>query len=205
MFTGIIAAVGEIEAVTPSPKGADAGLHLRIGVQRLPLDAVLIGDSIAVSGVCLTVTAKTPVHFEADVSAETLSCTVGLDRPGPVNLETALRLGDALGGHMVLGHVDGVGHVVRLEAVGDSFELVLSVPAALARFCAYKGSIAVNGVSLTINRVADHDRGSDISINLIPHTVAATTLRLLGPGAAVNLEVDLIARYTDRLLSVTPR
>jgi riboflavin synthase len=205
MFTGIVAAIGRIEVVTPSPAGAAAGLHVRIDSGPLSLDGVALGDSIAINGVCLTVTARGAQHFEADVSGETLARSVGLDHVGPVNLERALRLGDALGGHLVLGHVDGVGHVLRFTEVGESFELVILAPPELARFLAYKGSVTVNGVSLTVNRVDDDSRGCVFSMNLIPHTLQVTTLHTLGANSPVNLEVDLMARYADRLLTATQR
>ena len=168
---------------------------------------IAVGDSIAVSGVCLTATGVAGGQFGADVSQETLSRTCGLDRCRAVNLETALGLGDKLGGHLVSGHVDGIGAVLRCVPVGESVELVVLAPADLARFLAVKGSVCVDGVSLTINRVQDQ-RGADgqgppgceISINLIPHTIAATTLRDLVPGSRVNLEIDLIARYVGRML-----
>ncbi|HWS14185.1 MAG TPA: riboflavin synthase, partial [Rhodocyclaceae bacterium] len=157
---------------------------------------VALGDSIAVSGVCLTVISRESDHFAVDVSRETLDCTVGLDAPGEVNLEKALRLSDRLGGHLVSGHVDGVGEVAKFEPVGESYELVIRAPQSLAKYIARKGSVTVDGVSLTVNRVD----GAEFSINLIPHTLSVTTLRRLAPGARVNLEVDLVARYVERML-----
>ena len=191
MFTGIIQAVGHIDGITP----VDGDLRLRIHAGNLDLGDVALGDSIAVSGVCLTVIDREARHFDVHVSRETLSCTVGLDTPRPVNLEKALRLADRLGGHLVSGHVDGVGQVVRFEAAGDCMLLAIRAPHALARYIAVKGSIAIDGVSLTVNTV-EHDT---FSINLIPHTLEMTTLKSLGVGSRVNLEVDMIARYVERM------
>lgn len=194
MFSGIVAAVGRIERITPL---AD-GLRLTVDSGGLDLADVFIGDSIANSGVCLTVVAIDGARLDFDVSRETLNCTVGLDAEGAeVNLEKALRLADRLGGHLVTGHVDGVGEVLKFAPVGESHELVIRAPAAIAGYIAKKGSITVNGVSLTVNRVA----GRDFSINLIPHTVAMTNLKHLAAGSRVNLEIDLIARYVERMLA----
>ncbi len=193
MFTGIVQAVGSIEAAVPLEKG----VRLTIGAGALDLKDVALGDSICVQGCCLTVVAHAGGKLTFDVSRETLDCTVGLDRPGNVNLEKALALGDKLGGHLVTGHVDGIGEVLAFEAAGESKRLRLRVPQELARFVARKGSICVDGVSLTVNRVADHD----FEVNLIPHTLAVTTLGRLSPGARVNLEIDLIARYVERMLA----
>ena len=195
MFTGIVQGIGHIVAVDP------AGDGLRIGVDATALDTsdIAIGDSVALDGCCLTVVARDGVRLAFDVSAETIACTVGLDGRGPVNLEKALRFGDRLGGHLVAGHVDGVGVVRVMRPVaeaGGSVTLEVEVPAALARFVAPKGSIAVQGVSLTVN-VVD---GARFEVNLIPHTLAVTTLGRLQPGARVNLEADLIARYLARLV-----
>ncbi len=192
MFTGIVQGIGRIVAAVPR---AD-GLRLTVDVGALDSGEVRVGDSIAVAGCCLTVVEKTGQELSFDVSAETLACTARLDRPGRVNLELSLRLSDRLGGHLVSGHVDGVGVVARVDAVGDgSTRLDVDAPAALARFIAPKGSIAVDGVSLTVNDVA----GPRFAVNLIPHTLAVTTLGELAPGARVNLEVDVIARYVARL------
>ncbi|UCV03603.1 riboflavin synthase [Dechloromonas denitrificans] len=193
MFSGIIAAVGRITHLT----AREVGFRLHVEAGTLGLDDVALGDSIAHNGVCLTVVAKDANQFMVDVSPETLSCTVGLDAPGPVNLEKALRLADRLGGHLVSGHVDGVGEVLRFEPVGDNRMLEILAPKEIARYIARKGSVTVNGVSLTTNEVS----GQVFTINLIPHTLENTTLNNLQPGSRVNLEVDLIARYCERLLS----
>jgi riboflavin synthase len=193
MFTGIIQAVGEIKHVTPL---AD-GVSLRVASGSLDLSDVKTGDSIAVNGVCLTVVTITDRLFSVDVSRETLNCTVGMDEQGrEVNLEKALRLSDRLGGHLVSGHVDGIGEVIEFTPTGESHLLVLRVPPPLLKYIAKKGSITVNGVSLTVNILAD----DKIEINLIPHTLAATTLKDLSARAKVNIEVDMLARYVERLI-----
>ena len=191
MFTGIIQAIGRIERVEPS--GDD--IRLTIAAGALDLTDVTEGDSIAVNGICLTVARHDARSFQVHVSAETLRCTDGLSAPGEVNLEKALRLADRLGGHLVSGHVDGLGEVTRFEPLGDCTLLAVRAPHALSRYIAVKGSITVNGVSLTVNTV-DQD---EFSINLIPHTLEVTTLKQLKPGSKVNLEVDMIARYIDRM------
>jgi len=194
MFTGIITAVGKISQALPLEKG----VRLTIDAPGLKLADVALGDSIAHGGVCLTVIAKKKNSYQVDVSRETLDCTVGLDAPGgEVNLEKAMRLSDFIGGHLVSGHVDGVGEVVKFEPIGESHELVIKAPKSLAKFIARKGSITVDGVSLTTNRV----KGRRFSINLIPHTVEVTTLGQLKTGSRVNLEIDLIARYVERMLT----
>jgi riboflavin synthase len=190
MFTGIITAVGRIDRVTDT----EGGMRLRILAGGLPLEDVALGDSIAVSGVCLTVVSRAADAFEVDVSRETLACTTGLERGAEVNLEKALRLSDRLGGHLVSGHVDGCGVVERSEAVGDNKLLAIRVPRELARYVARKGSIAVDGVSLTVNDV----QNERFSVNLIPHTLAHTNLNRLHAGASVNIEIDLLARYVER-------
>jgi riboflavin synthase len=201
MFTGIVAAVGSIQTLTPLGGNADAGVRLTIDAGGLPLADVAIGDSIAINGACMTVVAKTDARFEVDVSRESLNRTAGLDAPGEVNLEKALTLADRLGGHLVSGHVDGLGTVRRFAPVGESWELVVEAPRELGKYLAYKGSIVVNGVSLTVNRVEDMADGCVFSINLIPHTIQMTTLKHLMDGSRVNLEIDLIARYVERMLT----
>jgi len=193
MFSGIIAATGRIIR----SDARESGSTLTVDAGDLDLADVVVGDSIACSGVCLTVVALSGRSFTVDVSRETLNCTVGLDGMHPVNLEKALRLADRLGGHLVSGHVDGVGEVVRFDRIGESHELVIRAPESLAKYIARKGSISVDGVSLTTNTVS----GAEFCVNLIPHTVSVTTLNRLHPGARVNLEVDLIARYVERMLT----
>jgi riboflavin synthase len=182
MFTGIVQAKGRIVSVEP----------FEVECGSLSMSGAAVGDSIAVQGVCLTVTALTARGFRADVSAETRRVTTGLDRPGEVNLERALRMGDSLGGHLVAGHVDGVGEVVKRDGGVIGFR----APASLSRYIAQKGSVCIDGVSLTVNQVGHED----FEVNLIPHTLEVTTLCRLSPGAKVNLEVDLIARYVERML-----
>ena len=207
MFTGIVAAVGTITSVAPLAGGLDAGVRLAIDAGPLPLADVGLGDSIAINGACMTVTEKSATGFTVDVSRESLNKTVGLDAPGEVNLEKALTLAERLGGHLVSGHVDGLGVVHSFEPVGESRELIIDAPHELGKFLAYKGSIVVNGVSLTVNRVHDPEEGGQkvcrFSINLIPHTIEVTTLRHLAAGSRVNLEIDLIARYVERMLAAT--
>lgn len=196
MFTGIIAAVGRIERVDP----LGDGVRLTVDAGSLGLDDVAIGDSIAIQGACMTAVTVEGNRFTVDVSRESLNHTVGLDAPGEVNLEKALTLSARLGGHLVSGHVDGIADVVRFEQVQESWRLDVRVPPALSKYFAYKGSATIDGVSLTVNSVEDGPDGAVISINLIPHTIAVTTLHRLKPGARVNLEVDLIARYVERML-----
>lgn len=203
MFSGIIAAVGQVEQVVPR----NSGVRLTIHAGGLDLSDVALGDSIACNGVCLTVVelvpAKRPTSFVVDVSDETLRCATGLSADAPLNLEKALRLADRLGGHLVTGHVDGIGRVDHFaptssDARGD-WLLTIEAPDSLAPFIARKGSVTVNGTSLTVNTVD----GSLFSINLIPHTLQNTMLHTLTTGALVNLEIDVIARYCERLLSYT--
>jgi len=204
MFTGIITGVGEIAQVSAMGPTAEHGKRLRIHCPAGYLDDVGMGDSIAINGACMTVTSlvtgAAEPQFTVDVSAESLNKTAGLDRLGAINLEKALRANDRLGGHLVSGHVDGIGQVTHFAQVGESWELRVLAPAVLAKYLAYKGSITVNGVSLTVNRVADVADGCEVSINLIPHTVDNTALHRLHAGARVNLEIDLIARYVERML-----
>ena len=200
MFTGIISAVGQIQ----SAQAKGDGLHLVVEVPAGYLDDVAMGDSIAIQGACMTATQFEGNTFSLDISRESLNKTVGLDKPGPVNLEKALRLQDRLGGHLVSGHVDGVGKVMHFSQVANdaygSWLLRLGAPKELAPFLAYKGSIVVNGVSLTVNKTKDSASACIVDINLIPHTLQNTTLGKLQQGDAVNLEVDLIARYVARML-----
>ena len=198
MFTGIIQAVGHVSHLQES-QGGDARVTIAAG--GLDMGDVQLGDSIACNGVCLTVVDKTPESFDVVVSGETFSCTIGFAPGDKLDLEKAMRLSDRLGGHLVSGHVDGVGEVVRFEQVGDSWLLEIRAPAKLARYLAPKGSVAVNGVSLTVNRVANGKEGTDFTINLIPHTLENTMLHAVKPGDKVNLEADMLARYAERLLN----
>ena len=212
MFTGIVAAVGQITQARPHGDG----LRLTIDAASLDLSDVILGDSIAIQGACMTVVELNPENrsFAIDISAESLDKTVGLREAGAVNLEKALRVNDRLGGHLVSGHVDGIGHVASFEQVGKdtnpdaSWHLAIDAPAFLAKYLAYKGSIVVNGTSLTVNRVEDlvvnNSPVARVHINLIPHTLENTSLRFLKAGSGVNLEVDLIARYVERMLSLNP-
>lgn len=200
MFTGIVQAVGTIETVSPLEKGVRLVVH----TADLGTADVKLGDSICIQGACMTVIAIDGARLSFDVSRESLDCTVGLAAPGRVNLEKAMALGDRIGGHLVTGHVDGLGEVTAFAQVGESWRLEVRAPRDLARYLARKGSITVDGVSLTVNRVEDGADGTRFEVNLIPHTMAVTTLSRLTAGARVNLEVDLIARYTDRL-ATAPR
>ena len=212
MFTGIITGVGRITAVHDLGSSLSHGKRLTIETPAGYLDDVGLGDSIALNGACMTVTSFDPSQhtFTIDISAESLARTAGLDTVGRVNLEKALRANDRLGGHIVSGHVDGIGHVSHFERIGESWELRIVAPVELAKYLAYKGSITVNGVSLTVNHVQDflHQPstlgllGSEISINLIPHTVDNTALGALQAGSRVNLEIDTVARYVERMLRV---
>ena len=200
MFTGIITAIGKIKSATP----AGDGLHLQIEVPAHYLNDVVLGDSIAIQGACMTVTKIEGNTFSLDISQESLNKTVGLNVVGPVNLEKAMRLNDRLGGHLVSGHVDGVGKITHFAAVAKdphgSWLLKIEAPQELASFLAYKGSIVVNGVSLTVNKTEDLANACVVDINIIPHTLQNTTLGNLKQGDPVNLEVDLIARYVARML-----
>ena len=194
VFSGIIADVGAIKTA----EDREGGLRLTVEGRVMDMSDVQIGDSIAVNGVCLTAVKIDGRAFTVDVSRETLNCTVGLERQGGhVNLEKALRLSDRLGGHLVSGHVDGVGEVVAFNDIGESWRLIVRAPQALAKYIAVKGSITINGVSLTVNRVS----GSEFEMNLIPHTLEVTTLNELKAGSNVNLEIDLIARYVERMMT----
>lgn len=201
MFTGIVAAVGKITAISPLGD-ATAGHRLTVHAGGLPLADVALGDSITLNGACMTVVAKTDQQFEVDVSRESLNCTAGLDALGEVNLEKAVTLAERLGGHLVSGHVDGLGEVSRFEPVGESWLLIVKAPRDLAKYIAIKGSIVINGVSLTVNNVQDYAIACEFSVNLIPHTVQVTTLKNLKAGSKVNLEIDLIARYVERMLGL---
>jgi riboflavin synthase len=208
MFTGIITGMGRIVAIHSQGSSSDHGKRLIIQTPEGYLDDVGLGDSIALNGACMTATSLdlSSNQFTIDISAESLEKTCGLDKPGSINLEKALRAHDRLGGHLVSGHVDGIGTVTHFAQVGESWELRIRAPQALAKYLAYKGSITVNGASLTVNQVADLAGDADnapaceISINLIPHTVQNTALGQLGNGSQVNLEIDLIARYVERML-----
>jgi riboflavin synthase len=193
MFSGIIADAGMIKKVADR----DGGLRLTVATEVLGMDDVALGDSIAVNGVCLTVVEIDGNDFTVDVSRETLDCTTGLEQQGGhVNLEKAMRLSDRIGGHLVSGHVDGVGEVAAFNDIGESWRLVVRAPEALSKYIAMKGSITINGVSLTVNHVS----GNEFEVNLIPHTLEVTTLNELEKGKRVNLEIDLIARYVERMM-----
>jgi riboflavin synthase len=200
MFTGLVQGVGRVVEV--QRLAADGGVRLTIDGGSVSGFRPAVGDSIALNGACMTATSVDGARFTVDVSKESLSKTAGLDGAGDVNIETSMALGDKLGGHLVAGHVDGVGEVVRFSPVHESWELVVRAPRELAKYFAYKGSVAVNGVSLTVNRVEDTPHGCEFSINIIPHTYEVTTLHSLRPGSRVNLEADLIARYVERMLSL---
>ena len=204
MFTGIITGVGRIAALHALGSSLDHGKRLTVEAPAGFLDDVGLGDSIALNGACMTVTSLDlpQRHFTIDISAESLSKTTGLDRVDQrLNLEKALRAHDRLGGHIVSGHVDGMGTVTRFERVGASWELRVMAPPSLGKYLAYKGSITVNGVSLTVNSIVDSAAGCEFSINLIPHTVDNTSLGQLVAGSQVNLEIDTVARYVERMLN----
>jgi riboflavin synthase len=204
MFTGIITGVGRIVALHDLGSSLDHGKRLTVEAPPGYLDDAGLGDSIALNGACMTVTSlDLPAHrFTIDISVESLARTSGLAEAGNrINLEKALRANDRLGGHIVSGHVDGIGHVTRFAQVGESWELCVMAPVELCKFLAFKGSITINGVSLTVNRVEDRAEGCEFSINLIPHTVDHTALGMLATGSQVNLEIDTVARYVERMLS----
>jgi riboflavin synthase len=211
MFTGIITGMGRIVAIHSLGNSSHHGKRLTIQAPPGYLDDVGLGDSIAHNGACMTVTSLEPSsnQFTIDISAESLAKTCGLDQPGVINLEKALRANDRLGGHLVSGHVDGIGRVSHFAQIGESWALRILAPRDMGKYLAYKGSITVNGVSLTVNRVADlagdanNAPGCEVSINLIPHTVHHTALGQLAAGSQVNLEIDLIARYVERMLQDT--
>jgi riboflavin synthase len=202
MFTGIVTALGRIQSIEPLGDQS-AGVRLLIEAGQLGLQDVSLGDSICIQGACMTAVEIQGNTFAVDVSRESLSKTAGLDALGEVNLEKSLTLATKLGGHLVSGHVDGLGEVKRFDAVGESWLLEISAPRSLAKYLAYKGSVTVNGVSLTVNQVKDEVDSVQFQLNLIPHTVQVTTLRHLQAGQAVNLEIDLIARYVERMLSTS--
>ncbi len=203
MFTGIITGVGRISDVQALGDSAIHGKRLTVQAPAGYLDDVGLGDSIALNGACMTVTTFDVAQgqFTIDISAESLDKTAGLDTLGSINLEKALRAHDRLGGHLVSGHVDGMGTVSHFAQVGESWELRVLAPVALGKYLAYKGSITINGVSLTVNRIADVAGGCEVSINLIPHTVQNTALYTLAVGKRVNMEIDLIARYVERMMT----
>ena len=205
MFPGIITGVGRIVAIHPLGSSSLHGKRLHIATPAGYLDDVGLGDSIALNGACMTVTSlDSPAQqFTIDISAESLDKTAGLDTQGSINLEKALRAHDRLGGHIVSGHVDGVGHVSHFAQVGESWDLRVMAPLALAKYLAYKGSITINGVSLTVNSVHDSAQGCEVRINLIPHTVDNTALGSLQNGSAVNVEIDTVARYVERMLCLS--
>jgi riboflavin synthase len=207
MFTGIITGVGRIAAVHDLGRSLQHGKRLTIEAPAGYLDDVGLGDSIALNGACMTVTTLDAARrsFTIDISAESLDKTAGLAEAGPINLEKALRAHDRLGGHIVSGHVDGIGSVTHFAPVGESWELRVLAPKSLGKYLAYKGSITVNGVSLTVNSIADSAAGTEVNINLIPHTVDNTALGSLRSGSRVNLEIDLIARYVERMLTADPQ
>lgn len=198
MFTGIVQAIGKVR----EPEALGNGVRLTISAPDLGLQDVQVGDSIAVNGACMTVVAIDGDEFKIDVSAESLSATTGLNTFGEVNLEKAMRLGDRIDGHLVSGHVDGVGVIESMDKVAESYRMVVRAPRLLSPYLAYKGSITVNGVSLTINSVEDTAADTLVSINLIPHTMEVTTLKNLKPQSQVNLEIDTIARYVERMMSL---
>ena len=200
MFTGIVRGVGRIVEV--KRLSVDGGVRLTVDARAVPEFEVNVGDSVAVAGACMTAVVVDGSTFAVDTSRESLARTAGLDTLREVNIETSVRVGDALGGHLVAGHVDGVGEVVKMSQRHESWELVVRLPDDLAKYFACKGSVAIDGVSLTVNQVVDSERGCEFAVNVIPHTYQVTTLRSLRAGDRVNVEVDLIARYVERMLSL---
>jgi riboflavin synthase len=200
MFTGMVAGVGRILEV--EPLSVDGGVRLTVDARDVPAFTARVGDSVAIAGACMTAIRVDDGVFAVDTSRESLVRTSGLDAPGEVNIETSVRAGDRLGGHLLAGHVDGVGEVASMTQAHESWQLTVRVPAELSKYLAYKGSVAIDGVSLTVNRVVDSPQACEFSINVIPHTYRATTLRSLRAGSRVNIEVDLIARYVERMLSL---
>ena len=204
MFTGIVQAIGQIQAVSPiaaqqSSWGAP-GVRLTVAFGSLESADIALGDSIAINGACMTVVHKSAEGFQVDVSRESLNCTTRLDCSGPVNLEKAMRASDRLGGHMVSGHIDGTGMISAIEPASESWRLRVQLPAEMSPYVTEKGSIALDGVSLTINTVSDTTSGTEISVNLIPHTWQATTLHLRKPGDAINVELDQLAKQVARIV-----
>ncbi|WP_071057817.1 riboflavin synthase [Pelistega sp. MC2] len=202
MFTGIVSGIGQITHVEPLGVSDQDGVRLFVQANNFDMSRVKLGDSIAIQGTCMTVVAFDEHSFQVDVSRESLNKTSGLNKQGEVNLEHAMRLSDTVDGHLVSGHVDGLGEVVHFSPVGESMLLSIQLPKELAPYMAYKGSITVNGVSLTVNHVEDNTQGCIVSINLIPHTVEVTTLKHLKEGSLVNIEIDTIARYVERMLKL---
>jgi riboflavin synthase len=200
VFTGIVRGVGRVVEV--KRLSVDGGVRLTVDARAVPEFEVNVGDSVAVAGACMTAVVVDGTTFAVDTSRESLARTSGLDALREVNIETSVRVGDALGGHLVAGHVDGVGEVVKMSQLHESWELVVRLPTELAKYFAYKGSVAIDGVSLTVNRVVDSERGCEFAVNVIPHTYQVTTLHSLRAGDRVNVEVDLIARYVERMLSL---
>ena len=205
MFTGIITGMGRIVAIHSLGSTSDHGKRLTIETPAGYLNDVGLGDSIALNGACMTAVTLDAAQnrFSIDISAESLDKTSGLTEPGNINLEKALRANDRLGGHIVSGHVDGIGTVAYFAEIGESWDLRITAPQVLSKYMAYKGSITVNGVSLTVNKVRDlaDGQGCEISINIIPHTIENTALGCLKAGGNVNLEIDTVARYVERMLS----
>ena len=200
MFSGIVQGVGRI--IDVQRQAAASGVRLTIDAREVPGFKIGVGDSVALAGACMTAVRVDGSTFYVDTSSESLACTHGLDAVGDVNIESSMRLGDTLGGHLVAGHVDGIGEVVSMAPVHESWTLVVRVPTELSKYFATKGSVAIDGVSLTVNRVTDGPDGCEFAVNIIPHTHRSTTLRSLRAGDSVNIEVDVISRYVERMLSL---